>query len=479
MKLSKSLLLLLLGGGLSYASSLSVYRDNTFYTFTPENNFIGFAQNVTAKCKGNTIPISEMVVCPPEQRLCKLSTSLGESEELEVANRANMKVLGQLITLSQPNTLDASAWIEAAKLTGAEEARLSKVATALKKEISIKQNNFRKQAPRRMALQTMQVCPDEVEINIPYGVSFSTKYEANIIDDKEVEVKQYLSLLNSSGIDIKVDSANFYYRSAKQYVHPMHFNPWIVSKYVPKPKRMYKKSMAKSRSASAPMMEMVMMDNDEMGGDMIPPTPVASYEDAREYKIQNLTLPSSGEPLDVKVLSWKSALNCELKAYPYANTRAFHVCSFMPKYQIESNRWKIKSSDIVLNENAAGEYRGGKYNLYTKVEEDIQIRRRPIVQKERETGIFGGTARKKDGFILTLTNKSDKEKTLTVIERIPTSTTEEIKSKLLSVKSVKKVDYKILKDGEVEMHINLVANETKKIEVLFEISYDKDLKVNY
>ena len=56
----------------------------------------------------------------------------------------------------------------------------------------------------------------------------------------------------------------------------------------------------------------------------------------------------------------------------------------------------------MINENAVGEYRDGKYDLYTKVEEDIKIVRKPIVNKERETGIFGGTARKKDGFTLTL-----------------------------------------------------------------------------
>ena len=104
---------------------------------------------------------------------------------------------------------------------------------------------------------------------------------------------------------------------------------------------------------------------------------------------------------------------------------------------------------------------------------------RSIVNKERETGIFGGTARKKDGFKLTIINKSDKAKTLTLIERIPTSTTEEIKSKLLSINSEKKVNYKMLKDGKIEMKLTLAPNENKAIEVLFELSYDKDLKVNY
>ena len=78
-----------------------------------------------------------------------------------------------------------------------------------------------------------------------------------------------------------------------------------------------------------------------------------------------------------------------------------------------------------------------------------------------------------------MTNKSDKAKALTVIERIPTSTTEEIKVKLLEIKSDNKVDYKMLKDGKIEMKLTLEANENKNIDVLFEILYDKELKVNY
>lgn len=476
MTLSKSLCVLLLTGGVSYASTLAVYQDKTFYNYTPSSNYIGFSQSLNAKCEGTTVDISAMSECPEDERLCKEFTSIENVEKELQSTVANTKVLAQLISLPQPTIFDATSWIDSARLIGEEQSHLLSEERTLKKESLRLQRAFKKQAPSKQALQTTKTCNTELELTIPYGyVSFSTKYEANIVDEKEVTVTQNLSILNRSGVDIVADTAMFYYRSAQQYVRPVHFNPWIVSKYVPKPKRMYKTA----RVQAAPMMEMAMVANDEMGGDIVPSAPVASYEDAREYKIQNLTLPSSGIPLDVKVLTWKAALECEVRAYPYMNRKAFHVCSFNPKYQIDSNSWKVTSGTEVINENAIGEYRKGTYNLYTKVEEDIKIIRNPIVQKERETGIFGGTARKKDGFTLTLTNKSDKEKMLTVIERIPASTTEEIKAKLLSIKSDKKVNYKMLKDGEIEMKISLAGNENRKIEILFEISYDKDIKVNY
>ena len=57
-----------------------------------------------------------------------------------------------------------------------------------------------------------------------------------------------------------------------------------------------------------------------------------SYEDAREYKIDDLLLPSTGVPVDIKVVQWKAPLSCEVRAYPYTQTKAFHICSFEPKF---------------------------------------------------------------------------------------------------------------------------------------------------
>lgn len=477
MKLYKTLTTLVLTGTLSYASSLAIYQDKTFYKYTPQNNFIGFSKGLKATCDGTTIPLSGLSVCPEENRLCQELTSLKSIKKKREAIVANTKVLGQFVSLPQPTTFDANVWIESARLIGEEQAKLLTQERVLTEEIRLKQRAFQKQAPIKQAVEMMQTCNKEVEFTIPYGyVSFSTTYEANIVDEKEITVTQYLSIINRSGIDIEADTAMFYYRSAKQYVHPTHFNPWIVSKYIPQTERIAKSKRAMKKEL---MMDMAMHQEQKTARPMMSAAPIASYEDAREYKIENLILPSTGVPLDVQVLRWKAALSCEVRAYPYVNTRAFHMCSFKPKYQIDSNRWKVKSAKVVINENAAGEYRNDTYNLYTKVEEDIKIQRKPIVKRERETGIFGGTERKKDGFTLTLTNKSDKVKILTLVERIPTSTTEEIKSKLLSINSDKKVNYKLLKDGQIEMQISLAGNETRKIEVLFEISYDKDLKVNY
>jgi len=475
MKLSTSLSILLLSGGFAYASSLAVYQDSTFYNFTPKNNFLGLTKNVKAKCEGTTLPLTVSTTCPSDDRLCRLLETWKDAEHRVEAVQENSKILQKLISLPQPTTFEADTWIETAKRLGEEQARLSTLQRSLSEESKILKSEYQKQAPSKYALQTSQECNKELELTLPRGyISFSTYYEADMKNNNEATVTQYLSVTNRSGIDIQADSAMFFYRRAYQNLHPVHFRPWIASKYKPRPQRVSKSAMAKRKS-----MDMAIMAEEMMTPSVSMPAPAASYEDAREYKIQNLILPSTGVPVDVKVLSWNTALTCEIRTYPYENSRVFYVCSFEPKYQIDSNSWKVRSSAEMINENALGEYRKGKYDLYTKVEEDIKIERRRIVNKERETGIFGGTMRKKDGYILTLSNKSDNAKEIKITERIPTSTTEEIKSKLLSVNSKKKLSYKILKEGQIEMNVSLAPNETEKIEILFEISHDKDLQVDY
>jgi len=479
MTLSRSLSLLLLGGSFACASSLAVYQDKTFYTYIPDSTFIGFPQSITAKCEGNTVAVESMLHCPEEERLCKILLNTVSTQKQIKKVQMTQDVLEKLITLPEPSTVDAQSWIDAAKLLGEQQADLAEKKQDLSKALRIEEQYFVKQAPKKEAKQSKDLCQKEFEVTIPYGyVSFSTGYQADISDKKEITVTQTISILNRSGIDIEADTAMFYYRSANPYVRPVHFYPWVVSKYVPRPKHRPKKSMRMDKEVSmdtlmmsaAPVAEVMAMDI---------PAPVASYEDAREYKVTHLALPSTGEPFDMDIITWKAAMECEIKVYPYTNPKAFHVCSFIPKYQIDKNQWKVEKGSEVINEKASGEYRGDKYQIYTQIEEDINILRVPIVQKERETGIFGGTARKKDGYTLIFINKSNKTKMMKVIERMPTSTTDEIKVKLLSVKSKEKQNYKLLDNGKIEMTVTLAPQVKKEIEILFEITYDKDIKVNY
>jgi len=125
MILSRSLLLLLLGGSASFASSLAVYQDQTIYNTMPKENYIGFAQGLKAKCEGNTLALSTMSACPEDKRLCKLLSTVKSAEQELRAVRSNIKVLNQLISLPKPTSFDAGNFIETARQIGEEQAKLS------------------------------------------------------------------------------------------------------------------------------------------------------------------------------------------------------------------------------------------------------------------------------------------------------------------------------------------------------------------
>ena len=472
MRYTKALSLLLLGTTLGCASSLSVYQNKARYTFSPKEGFIGLTKGVSGKCSGESVPLQTRDVCPKSEHICTLYMQMRSLGSKTHANTINMRILESLISLPKPTSVDAEVMISAARAIAKEETRLTLEKEKLAQETKRLKKHFAKEARATQPLWLEEPCKKSFELTLPYGyISFDTEYEATLLSDDEVEVTQKLSVLNRSGVDIHASDASFLYRSSDPHLSPVHFSPWIVSE-----RKVYPvKKRVRSVAAEA------LMQND-MGGDIAPVAPAptkAHYERSREYTVKNLTLPSTGEPKLIPVMTWKASVTCQNELYAYRNPRVFEVCSFTPKFQIERDRWKVKEGKEIINERAVGEYDGRSYKLYTRQIEDIRVIRKKIVQKERQTGIFGGTARKKDGFTLTLINKSNKAHKLTITERIPTSTTEKIKVKLLSVGGTKTVDYHLLKEGELKINALLAPHETQTIEVRFEISYDKDLKIGY
>ena len=465
----KELLFMLLSASmLAEASTLSVYQDKSLYRYHPNNAFIGLTSGISAKCEGEAVPLSLMTACPEDERLCRDLFLKAEALQTQLReNSFNTKLLDTLVTLPKPGTMDAKATITAARAIAKEQARLAEEKSRLARKNKRLKARFAKETRASLPLGFAKPCSKNAELNIPYGyITFQTAYEATLLSDKQIEIAQKLSIVNHSGIDIEADTAHFHYRSATQYVRPVHFHPWIVQERL----QLRRKSMSKRMLAESMAM------HNTVGGDVAPAPMQAHYDESREYTIKDLKLPSTGEPVTVPVMTWKAPVECRSELYAYRSTNAFEVCSFTPKFQIERNSWKVKNAKGIINDKAVGEYDKGVYRLYIKNDEDIAVIRKPVVDKEKESGIFGGTIRKKDGFTLEITNKSDKAKTIKVIERIPVPNTDKIAVKLLSVTGN---TYKELKDGKLEMSVSLAPHTHKQIEVLFEISYDKDLKIVY
>lgn len=447
-----------------------MYQDSAIYTYAPKSAYLGFTQNVRAECKGEAVALMQDTACPSEDRLCSAFNDFIQkhAEVEEITN--NLAVLDRLIDRYNLKSLDTQSTIKASQEIGKEKAALKLKGEMAKTDLDLAEEEFRKQTAAMLPLYTKSICPSPLKLTFQNGmIGFDGYYEADMSDDGQVKVIQYLSVTNRSGIDIKADEATFYYRQAAQYVNPIHFYPWTAREYTPPvvyPQSAKPKTAARYAAMSDVMEPLV---------EAAPSVSKAYYNDAREYGVSGLVLPSSGVAVNVPILSWTAPVQCGLQLYAYANTDVYEACTFTPDKQIEGYGWKVKKGEEILNANASGEYIGQTYSLYTKIDPDIQVIRKSIVQKEGDMGFFGGTVRKKDGYTVEIVNKSDKIKKISVTERIPVSTNEKIEVKLLSVDA----EYRIEKDGKIGMDITLAPKQRKKITVLFEVSYDKDMKIRY
>lgn len=463
---------LILVTALSQSASLQVYQDTAIYTYTPQSNYLGMSEGVLATCKGQFLPLEQKTACESSDRLCGAFSALQKAQEALEGLQSNITLLDKIIALYQPTVLDTEMTIDAARKISTEQARLAARHERDKTALELQKKAFLKQTRAKRPLYYRQQCNGPTKLKFPYGsIHFSTFYEADLSKEDSVNVTQYLAVTNRSGVDIIADDATFYFRKAQHTVRPVYFHPWIIREYQPQPavprtQSLLKSSVTMDRAAAGVMEENLSVLT-------------AEYLDAREYQVRQLDLPSTGEPVNVRVHTWSTDMKCGLSVSPYANLAVYEQCTFTPEIQIENHTWKITKGDALINSQAFGEYREKSYHLYTKIDENIKVTRKPMVHKEKDTGFFGNTVRKKDGYILTLTNKSDKPKQVTVTERIPTSTTEEIEVKLLKIDADKKVSHRLLKEGEIEMKVDLLAGEERTIEVLFEVSYDKEKQISY
>ncbi len=458
------------------ASSLEIYTDGANYHYTSDERFVGFNSDVGVQCGTQSIRIEPGIECPSSMRLCTLFDALVTQTKNYNEVKSQFDTLGTLLSAVKPKVVDASAWIDAAMNIGKEKSKLEIDMNLIKEKLDSDTDAFGKQTQSERPYYLAGSCDEEIHLNIPSGmIGASLSYEANLADEKHIVIRQVMQLSNQSGIDIEADEVNIYAKSSYLSLSPLSFNPWTVSVAVPyRTKSRYDAYAEKEELAGdiapAPMVEPVV----EAAPMKVPSVVRTGY---RNYAIKSLTLPSNNTEIETVIATEELPMECGLIAYPYKDTNLYNGCSFSPKEAIEANVWKLTKNKRIVSTDARGEYRDGKYLLYTDIDESVLISHKKAIVNDTSSGIFGGSIRKKDGYELTLTNTLATPKEFTLIERIPRSTTDKIKVRLVSVNGAE--GYKLNKDGELVIDIRLKANEERKVRVDFELEYDKEISVNY
>lgn len=457
----KPLIFLLIILGLE-AATLDVYRDGALYRYVPDGRFIGFSGAVAAQGATEEIAVNRIGTCPGSARLCQEYAVIDALRAKKQTLEEERGILESLLKNGEPK-LDAESWIKEAKILGERRSELHRRIETLGKEAAIRQKAFAAQAASEEPyfLDVAQNTP--VTLALPSGrIRFETLYRAKI-DADLITVQHLVRLRNRSGIDIKADSARLFWRTMRRQIRPVEFTPWAIRKGGPEPR------MEMLAAAPARMMAKHAAVSDAAEAQVV---------DAREYRLKHLELPSTGVPHEALLATWRAKVACGLEAYPYRDNGVFSVCRFAPGAPIDSDRWEVKRNGK-LQKNIFGKYEKDRYLLFADLDETLQIRRKALLAKERTSGIFGSDIRRRDGYGLEIHNRSEKAKRLTIHERLPVATFEGVKVRLIEVRAPKGVTYTQKAEGELLIEVNLAPKGNAELEVLFEITHDKEANIVY
>ena len=452
----------------SWGSSFELYQDGAIYTFTPKNGFLGFvAKSASVECGVSRRTVAFAGNCPPSSRLCRLwNETQSVQQAVEHADRS-MAYLDTLVGNTKPAHPKSETLIALAKRTGEARAAWEMEKRRNQRRLENLKKEFSRQAPSQTPKKVPDGCGEEVKLTLPAGSVHLDLLNVADISGETLKVTQLLGVKNRSGIDIAADEAFFYFRPMHHYLSPVRFDPWIVrEKPIVKGVR--------SRRIGIPMAAQPMALERVAGADLSNVKRVA----ARHYRVKNLKLPSTGEEVDVPVDTWSVKAERYETVYPYRDPRVYKAMRFFPKHPLESDRWRIVEGKKVLTTNATGLFEEGQYVLFTDVDRDAVVRRERKILKEKES-FFGGRVHKKDGYTLRLTNMSDRPKTVRVVDRIPVAPKANVEVKLLKVEGSVPVHHRLGEKGKLVMDVTIPAKKAERIDVLFEVAYDKKHPVVY
>jgi len=467
-KFTKMILGTFLLCGTSAMGSLEIYKDGVKYRYVPVDDYVGFVRGASATCGEREISLLTRQKCPEAKRLCR------ESKEIETLRweleslRDSLAMMNSWVTAAKFSDVDAAKWLSAAEKMGKQQAEWRRKEDAAAVELKSGEKHFQRQVSSDEPRFLSRLCKEELELTLPPGLIDTRLVNVAELGAEKIRITHYLSLRNHSGVDISSKDARIYARNFHRNLRPVHFHPWVIRPVSPE---------AISLRGAKGKAGMRVPEREMRTAAPAPAVSTPQRLGYRDYAVGKIELPSTGEEVRVRIGGYEVARKCEEISYPWRSGIVYVACRFAPKTAVESDRWILKKGRRLVSENAHGEYCRGKYLLFVDRDDTVQIRRKRVVEKERSSGIFGGKIRKKDGYILELENRSQHQKTVKIIERVPDSTTEKIKVKLLKTEGA--IRESLDEEGRLVMQVVLAPREHKEVKVLFELTYDKGLKVRY
>lgn len=457
----KILLTFLLAFTLSSAS-VKIYKNKTELTYTPISKFIGFNQNMSASNKDGDIKLINSSCIGSKNSTCRDINKINKLTNINNELLREKKVMSNLLNNFYSD-------YKSAKVNMDYISQMSTAITKLEEKIS-KNNNEISEIKQTKYFHSLtpvyldKLYKKDIKLNFS-GISFYSKYVLNIDTAK---LNHSLHVKNRSGVDITKTTAYIFDRNFYSTTPNTAFRPSTVSKVQP---RVYKKrNMSKT---VMPVMEMA-MDADSS----FVATPVVNKTETKSYTIKNFALKSDN--IEKKFVVDSKKVNIKKETIWRAwQDGVFVQGSFPIVDTLEVNRIDIIYKNALSKDNFIRVQNNNQIFNITQ-DYDIKTKKKYVPTYTQSKGLFNSDTMTKKTIKLQVTNMSSKIKKLTIYDKIPVSTDEDIKVVLNHFKDSKNRDVKIdynKTNGKIILHVELKPKKFEEFTYEYTIRHPKEIKV--
>jgi len=453
-------------------ASVEIYKDRTKLSVLPIKQFVGFNSNIKATDSAGDIKIvkgqcagSRLTGCQPINKIARL-----KSENASLNKQKT--ILGQTLDELCFDSKDATKTILYVKSLSDKLSQIDEEIIKNNYLLSRERNKITSPALSPYFTDKKFSTPIELEFT---GISFNSQYVLNIDEKKMGHI---IEMRNRSGVDIEKTDAQIFDRRLSGIASNEKFRPLLIRTAHPAYKR--KASAARMMKEEQAVMSM------SFGADSVAETAdetIAVKESTRRYTINNFSLKADGIrkefEVDSKNVSIKKSLvwkAWQYKVYESAEVELDEVFE-SSKLDLIYNKEMIKKAYVRRE--------GSKLLLNIAEEYEVEVSREEIPNFSQDKGLFGSDNLVEKGFRLAITNQSDNNKALTIVEKLPVSTNENVEVVLkgfwkIEGKERTKVELKHdAKIGRMEISIDLSPGESRVYEYNFSIRHPKESPIVY
>lgn len=303
-------------------------------------------------------------------------------------------------------------------------------------------------------------CDNNSSVYINYPMHYLDRrnsYEINANSKTEtIDIINKAFITQRSGFDFENIDINFYTYNYNNQVVPRKFIPEYLD--------IENVIVSHAPVADALIERKIVLESSKAVKKM----PVSSYHETQTksfFKVSNVTLKNAdATSINLSADNYNTTSTLEIDGYSSSN--AFYKVEFKSDKLYNPSRTKLYLDSVFISEIFLNEIKKEKKSFVYFGEDRFIDVKKELIKEMKEKPFFSVNKLKTEKlWKYEITNNHNKEKTITLVERVPVSKHEDIKVKLISKTKYDRKD----ENGKISYDFVIKPNEKKVIEFGYEI----------